>query len=545
MTPSRRRRVIRYAIALDLIVIATGVALLLPPSSAALITCLVIAVILGAWMLGRQGGVTTTIGALIVLGFVFDVRPQDFVFFTVAAIAATTIMPRLRAAMTHKVIPEPPRARRIPPQWLWTLALPYLVALVYSDISDVLILRIGFSPLQLSIVGFAVLIWFYRDALQPWRVLLQPLTLAIGVYTAVIFVSTVWADDLDLADDRVVRAIKSLLIYLVIACLASTWQALRRGIVTMIVVATGLATISIVQIITGNELNELWGMATIAYGTIYGESSDARAAGPLGDANFYGQILVIVIPLTACVAWTARRRMWQLAWVGAAFVITGGMLVTYSRGAMLGLAIMTGIALWALHVPVTRVALGTAIVLVALMFAPGNIGKRFNTIELLFPKQEAYTPPEASFERRKLLTTTAASMFDHHLLWGVGAGNYTTFFQQYSNVVGSAAEHYYRSGEEQHAHSLYLEIGAEMGILGLTVFLGIAGVVYAQLVRVRRDLTARGDPNAYFALGFMLAMAGYLITSLILHGGFQRYFYLLLAFIAALTRIASEEPGNA
>ncbi|MGZ5440482.1 MAG: O-antigen ligase family protein [Thermoanaerobaculia bacterium] len=543
MTPEGRRTAVRYAIALDLIVIATGVALLLPPLAAALIACLLVAVIAGVWLFGRQGGITTTIGALIVLGFVFgDVaRLQDYVFFTLAAIAASEGIPRLRSAVKHVVVVEPPRPQRIPPPWLWTLALPLLVVLLYSDISEVFITRIGFSVLQLTIVAAAAVIWFYRDALQPWRVALQPLTLILGVYTAVIFVSTVWADDLWLADDNVVKAIKSLLLYFVIAALASSWPALRRSIVAMVVTAAVLASISIAQVGTGETFGELGGLATVAYGTIYEESADARAAGPLGDANFYGQILVLVLPLAAAVAWTSARRRWQLFWFAAGLVIAGGVLVTYSRGAMLGMAIMTAIALWALHVPLTRVALGTAIMLVLLVLAPGDVGRRFMTIEMLFPKTEAYTPPEASFERRKLVTSTAAIMFDHNLLAGVGTGNYQTFFDRYSNLAGSSAEHFYRAGDPQNAHSLYLEIGAEMGLLGLVAFAAVVFVAYAQLRRARRDLRMRGDPNAHFALALMIAVAGYLITSMFLHGGFQRYFYILLAFVAAVSRIASDE----
>lgn len=545
MTPERRRTAVRYAIALDLIVITTGVALLLPPSPAAIIACLLFAVIAGSWMFGRQGGTTTTIAALFVLGFVFGsvARLQDYVFFTLAAMAATAAMPRLRAAATHVPIVEPPRSHRVPPAWLWTLALPGLVALVYSDISEVFVAHGGFSVLQFAIVAAAALIWFYRDALQPWRIALQPLTLTLGFYAAIIFVSTVWADDLWAADESVVKAIKNLLLYFVIAALASSWQALRRGLVAMVVTAAILAFVSVAQIGTGREFGELGGLATVAYGTIYEESADARAAGPLGDANFYGQILVLVLPLAAAIAWTSDRRRWKLVWLAAGFVVAGGVLATYSRGAMLGMAIMTALALWALHVPLTRVALGTAIMIVALILAPGNVGRRFMTIEMLFPKEEAYTPPEASFERRKLVTATAARMWDDNLLTGVGTGNYQTFFDRYSNVAGSTAEHFYRAGDSQNAHSLYLEIGAETGLLGLTGFATIIFVAYGQLRRARRDLRTRGDPNAHLALALMIATAGYLITSMFLHGGFQRYFFMLLAFVAAVSRLASEEPA--
>jgi O-antigen ligase len=542
MTPQRRSAVLRSAIALDLIVIATGAALLLPSSSAILVTCFAAAVILGAYLGDREGGAAATAGALIILGFFFDdvLHLHDYAFFLATAIASTIGIPHL-----HRVpaipMPEPPAAEGVPPpRWLAMLALPLVVAVLYSNVSDILIDNYEVpSILQLCIVGCAVLIWFYRHALEPSRVLLQPMTIAFALYGVVVFLSTIWADDLALADHDVVRVVKNLLITIVCATIAATAPALRRAMAAAVLVAAMLSAVSIAQIATGRTFNELGGLAALSHGNIYEDSADARAAGPLGDANFYGQILVMMLPLAAYLAWSARGWLSKAIWIASGLAITGGVLVTYSRGAMLALAVMVAMSLVALRVPLTRVAIATAVAVIVLLLLPGIVGRRLMTVEALFPQQAPYTEIDSSFEKRKLLTATAARMFDTHPLLGVGAGNYTTFFPQYSNEIGSAFENFNPAGSVEHAHSLYLEIGAETGLLGLIAFLALIATAFAQLWIARRKLRTRD--GAMITLAVALSLAAYLVTSLLLHGTSQRYFCLVLAFAGALTRLAADQ----
>lgn len=542
MNPQRRSAVVRSAIALDLIVIATGVAMLLPPSPAVFVVCFTIAVALGAFFGDLEGGAAATAGALIILGFFFDdvLRLQDYVYFGIAAIAATAGIPHLHRVPAMFATPAAPRVAGPPPRWLAMLALPVVVAILYSNISDILIANYGVpSLLQISIVGCAVLIWFYRQSLVPSRVLLQPMTILFAIYCVVVFLSTIWADDLALADHDVVRVVKNLLITIVCAVIASSTPALRRAMAAAVLVAAALSAISIVQIVTGRTFGELGGLAALSYGNIYEDAADARAAGPLGDANFYGQILVMMLPFAAYLAWSGRGFLRKAIWIACAFAITGGVLVTYSRGAMLALALIFGLALIALRVPLTRVAIGTVVAVVLLLIMPANIGRRFMTIEALLPQQASYSEIDSSFEKRKLLTATAARIFDTHPLLGVGAGNYTTFFPKYSNEIGSSFENFNPAGSVEHAHSLYLEIGAETGLLGLIAFLAVIAAAFLQLWSVRRTLATRD--GRMITLAVAMALAAYLVTSLLLHGTSQRYFCLVLAYAGALTRLAANE----
>ncbi|HVG25781.1 MAG TPA: O-antigen ligase family protein [Thermoanaerobaculia bacterium] len=543
-----RHTILRHAIALDLVVIATGLVLLEPqvPASA-IVAVYSVAVLIAAWLGGRTAGTTATIATLIVFGFLLEpaVATEHYVFFAAAGALLTLAVPawRERGLDAAAVAPPPPARPRPPvPRWV-EYALPVVLLMVYCDLSEVLIVAFGLpSLLQPLVVGLMFAIWLYRDALQPQRVLLHPVTLALTMYCAMLFITTAWADDLALADLRITRTSKAYFVYLVIAILASaSWRSVRIALKTLGLAAAGLAGLSILQIAAGIH-NEFGGLASLVHANIYEQELDTRAAGPVGDPNFYGQMLVMVIPLALYLAYTSREKWQRLIWIGAALTIMGGVLVSYSRGAMLALAVMTGLVLVSLRVPLTRVAMATAVAATVLLLLPGNIGNRFRTMLTLIPQETYYVPVDASFERRKLIAATGLHIFERNALIGVGAGNFATHYIEYARDIGSSAELFYRQGESDQPHSLYLETASETGLLGLSVFFTLLGVSYAQLRRTRRILLrgqARRDELIVLAL--TVALLAYLVTSIFLHGATHRYLFTIFAFITAVSSVAADE----
>ena len=174
--------------------------------------------------------------------------------------------------------------------------------------------------------------------------------------------------------------------------------------------------------------------------------------------------------------------------------------------------------------------------LAVLVLMPGNVGRRVATMVSLIPQETYYVAPDSSIERRKLIAASGFEMFADHPLLGVGAGNFGSYYPHYSRQTGSPADLFYEHGEMhlEHAHSLYLEVAAENGFIGLALFAALLLVSYRTLRRTRTMGVASGrarDPLS--ALALSIALSGFLATSLFLHSGSQRYLFLLLALITA------------
>jgi O-antigen ligase len=436
----------------------------------------------------------------------------------------------------------PPDSR---PALAVAFGLPLLIAVLYLDVSDLLMRRASLpSLLQILIVVLSLAVVIWRRALRPATAALQPVVLFLCVYALVVFSTSVWAADARLVDERVAEIIKAILIAVLAASLTPSRSALQRAMTALIAAATLLAATSVVQIATGRFLDAFGGLVSPQAGTMYEHRMGLRAAGPPNsDPNFYARILLIVIPLAIAYALVERRLGRRLAYAAAAAVIVAGTLVTYSRGAMLAMGVMALLVFITLRVRARLMALAAVAAAIVLVLLPADITQRFLTIETLMPGYaETQVDYDSSVEKRKLLVASAVAMFEAHPLAGVGAGHYGRSYPRFANEIGSAWIDYHPAGTREHPHGLYFELASETGVLGLLSFGAVIAAALLSLERSRRTFTARSDRElALVTTTVSIAIASYLVASVFLHETHLRYLAVYLGFAIALARMARGE----
>ena len=420
------------------------------------------------------------------------------------------------------------------------LGIGFLSAFVYLNLSEVLVRQHDVpSLLQLLAVPLLLSACIRRRG-EALRLLGRPLTLSLALYTVVMLGSTVLARDSALADERVEDHAKALAVYLLVALLAWSLPLVRRGIWTLLASGALLGGVVLAQALTGDFRNEYLGLGRIKYAHIYGEVFEPRLAGPLGDPNFFAQALLILVPLALVMAAEARRPRARAAALAAAGLVTAAVVLTYSRGGALALGCVLALSLLAGSARLKHVAIGAGLIVATALLLPSAFARRLETIAQILPGQEDVLRPDSSFEQRKLLTRVAWLIFLDHPLLGVGAGNYTVHFDDYAQEVGSLSREYEELGERHYPHNLYLEIAAETGLVGLAAFGAAVASCFAGLRAARRASHAGGDrASAALARGLEIAVVGYLLSSLFLHGHHIRYLWLLLGFAAALEHAAA------
>jgi O-antigen ligase len=136
----------------------------------------------------------------------------------------------------------------------------------------------------------------------------------------------------------------------------------------------------------------------------------------------------------------------------------------------------------------------------------------------------------------------AAIVFAQHPVIGVGPGQYFPF---YSAMYHGIYEIKFRDRPGQRrAHNLFLEMGAETGIVGLAVFLTIFIVPARQLWRARRRWLGRDPERAHVAAALFLSLGAYLATGLFLHLAYERYCWFLLGTIGAALQMLKDTPPD-
>jgi O-antigen ligase len=423
-----------------------------------------------------------------------------------------------------------------------------LVLFVYLNLSQILERFHGLpSLLRLLVVPMAIAAWMRHGGAAFRSVGRLGLTLLLTGYCMILLCSTTWARDAQLADERLFEHLKALVIYFLVALLASSAALVRRSLWTLLGAGATVAALGIWQVATGDFAQTFGGLARFKQAQIYGQYFKPRIAGPLGDPNFFAQILILLVPIGLFLAWGERQRLGKILALTLTAVVSAGTVLTYSRSAALVLAAVLGLSLLARRGHLREVALGVGFAVALLLALPTDFVRRLATVEEILPGRQESIDPDSSFAERRLYAGVAWQEFLERPVLGVGVGNYTAYFDDYAQRVGSVGRQYEEEGRF-FAHNLYLEIGAETGVLGL---IGFALSIVAGLFYLRRAygwyLDAGDARMAGLARALEISLIGFLLFGVFLHNQYPRYPWLILGFAAAIYRVArrpsASEPG--
>ncbi len=354
----------------------------------------------------------------------------------------------------------------------------------------------------------------------------------MGLLFIVIALRIPWADHAGTAVSVASELGKNLVIFLVLVGFLTTPERTLLAARTVSLTIGGLAALSVFQYASGRFDLNFFGYANASYLHIEGETHGWRLTGPLPDANFYAQLLLAALPIPIALIFSEQR--WALRAVAAlcAMAILITIVLTNSRGALLGLVI---VAFAALVLSRRRAFLLPGLViglaLVSLVGPVATFERAFAGIETArVLLGDADITGDPAVIQRVSVMRAALRMFADNPLLGVGPGQFATNYEVYSlryalDMTAPPA-----------AHSLYLEIAAEQGLVGLILFAGfmLSALVLAgrTLRRLQRD---HASHDTYLLRAMMLGVIGYLATALFLHDAYPRFFWVLMAlFIATL-----------
>jgi O-antigen ligase len=419
--------------------------------------------------------------------------------------------------------------------------VPILVTFVYLNLSETLVRYHQFpSLLQFLVVALAFAAWLKADTERVAIVARQRVTQLVLVYLLVVFASTAWAADRGIADERFGSIARAVVLFLLGTLLMRTRHRLMQGVVALVASAAAIGLLILFQVATGQYDNEFGGLARVKDAHIYGDVFQARIAGPNGDPNFFARMLLLAIPPAGMLAFHAREKWQRRLSLAASVIILATLAATYSRGAMVALALMAAMMLHALHVRWQSTAAVGAAMLLVLLLLPASVTQRFVTIEEFLPGDEQPLHPDSSFQERRLLMSVAWVMFGANPIGGVGAGNYTARYDDYVGATGSEFRQYGDPSDRHYPHNLALEIASETGVIGLAAFAALLLAAWRSLSRAQRD-----EELGPFATAMKIGLAGFLVAGLFLHLAEPRTLFLMLAFAASMERLAwRNAPGE-
>ena len=407
-----------------------------------------------------------------------------------------------------------------------------LTATIFTNISTILSDRglPGVNKPLVALTFVAVMAAYFLMGRRTIRLKgIEWFVLALG---GVWFASYFVAQDRSTSLDQIVEFGKNFVILLVVVYSLNSRASWKRVIWLIILSTTFLAALGVYQVLTGNYEQTFWQLAVVTP-----DITQMRLSGSVGDPNFHGQILAAVLPLALYRVLDDKNPLLRVVAAGAAFLLVLAILNTYSRGAFLAMVVTLALIALERRIKFSLVILILVITVVMLQVLPAGYTQRLETLSI-FTSNETTIHSEGSFRGRTSEMLSAQHMFTDHPLLGVGIGNYEENYQDYASRLGLE-----QRTENRQAHSLYLEIAAETGLLGILAFIGLITTLLLGFTQARRQ-TRRVDKNSdwpTWIMSLQMAITSYLVSSIFLHGDFIRFLFFLVALGAAAVHL-SDRP---
>lgn len=247
-----------------------------------------------------------------------------------------------------------------------------------------------------------------------------------------------------------------------------------------------------------------------------GFQSGYRAGWVSGDANYFGANAILALALGYFLLRTKIPRAQKIFCLACTILTALALVVSASRGAFLG------ICFCALFVFVRSRRKAQFIVAGLVMGALLVISPNSPIQRILHPQYGDVSSTEA----HKALFLAGVKVFAEHPITGVGLGR----FKETMDQMGLFQK---RGGYI--AHDVYVEYAAEMGILGILLFVSILISTYFSLNGVRSEARRRND-EFFFAVtsGMQTGLIGFCVASMFLSAEYQKTFWVVIFLSAAI-----------
>lgn len=341
--------------------------------------------------------------------------------------------------------------------------------------------------------------------------------------------------------------VEGLVLYLLVTNAVRTPRQLRTAIWGLLMAGGFIGGISAYQQITGSFDSEFLGFAQVSDASFSAdgvEDLQPRLAGQIGEKNRYAQVMAILLPLAVFQYWSERSRRLRVLAL-ASLLLTGiGFALAFSRGAAVGVGLAFLVLVAMGYVRWSHLVL---VVLAALVI--GLVVPQYSArLESLVEVAKAITRPggagvgntDGATRGRLTAMRSSALAFAEHPVVGVGPDMAGVHYRHYAEIVGGRI-----SRLERRAHSLYLGLAAEHGLLGLLAFGAILLTTFRGLNRARRRWRENRPDLEKMATGIEAALIAYLTNSIFLHFAFIRYFWLVMGLAGAAIYMARTPAADA
>jgi len=248
-------------------------------------------------------------------------------------------------------------------------------------------------------------------------------------------------------------------------------------------------------------------------------------AGISGNPNDFSLTLNLIIPFAVALYMLTTRVVHKIVIIAFLVFAVIGILLTFSRSGFLTLATIVALAMLKFTAGGSRQKFVVPILLLGIAFiafAPEGYGTR---IESIFDSSKDQVG--SSQVRVDAMRYSLQSMAEHPL-FGVGLG---------MNILGIKD----LGMGWQHVHNVYLQIGTEMGVPAMIIFVMFLLNVFGAVRTVEKQAKRVDEVTdiQVLAIASQISMAAFIVAAFFYPVGYHFYMYYVAGFCLALKQIAA------
>lgn len=415
-----------------------------------------------------------------------------------------------------------------------TLAVMFVL---YSNLSVILInqgLPAEIAGSFFLLLGIPLLKYLF---VKHEGLVITPVLILMIAHIGVLILSGAFSQQPKATYERILSfVLEGLVLYFLIINTVRTEALLRKAIWMVLLAGIAMGSVTLYQGVTGAYDNDFGGWAQVTESeTSIGEEdflgnqpTAPRVAGPVGEKNRFAQILVVLVPLAIGRLWAEQSIKLKAVAALAIIPIVGGALMTFSRGAGIGL-VVTLVALVFMRMLPLRYVLVTVVgvIVIGVVLVPGYM-YRITKLDVGGIAGGDVSEADTSVQGRMTQYITATYMVADNPILGVGPGQAPRLITDYARGIGFRV-----LATGRRIHNMYLEEMVDTGLLGFGLLMAIIAVTFIQLAvfRVRYRIT-RPD-IVYTASSLMLSIVAYMATAMFLHLAYMRFFWTIMALAGA------------
>ena len=393
---------------------------------------------------------------------------------------------------------------------LFFLSSVLIILISFKYFNQVLIILILYLPFQIALnitpgidlasgrvlILCLFIVWIIKSLAEKKFIIklnLQTILICLFLFLVIFSITQAW--DSERAIRKILVFLSIFPLYFIITSASFSFQKGDRGDISNILNALFLsgfilALIGVIQfalqfLIGINPIIIFWSkyVSPLFYGNTFGAevisnpswlvnisgATVLRAFSLFPDPHMFSFYLGLLIPIVLAVVLAGKSNKFLYLTL---IIMLLAELLTFSRGGYLGMISGIGVViilLWKQVVFKKKIILGlvSTVAIIFLLTTSQSVLNRFLS---------SFDFKEGSNSERLKSWNQGAEMFADNLFFGVGIGNY-------SLEVNPTTE--YRT--PIYAHNLYLDIGAEMGIFALIVWILLISITIFQLHKISKN----------------------------------------------------------